>query len=62
MLALEEKMKLPVVGGEGPFGIILCPSRELARQTLEVVEYFCQVSTRRKNRNLFVSAYYRSLP
>mmetsp|Transcript_14242 Transcript_14242/g.21070 ORF Transcript_14242/g.21070 Transcript_14242/m.21070 type:complete len:611 (+) Transcript_14242:1-1833(+) len=42
MLALEEEMKLPVVGGEGPFGIILCPSRELARQTFEVVEYFCQ--------------------
>ncbi|KAG5187014.1 DEAD box helicase [Tribonema minus] len=41
MLALEEEMKLPVVGGEGPFGIILCPSRELARQTFEVVEYFC---------------------
>ena len=35
-------MKLPVVGGEGPFGIILCPSRELARQTYDVVDYFCQ--------------------
>ena len=35
-------MKLPVVGGEGPFGIILCPSRELARQTFDVVDYFCQ--------------------
>lgn len=37
-----QEMKLPVVGGEGPFGIILCPSRELARQTFDVVEYFCQ--------------------
>jgi ATP-dependent RNA helicase DDX41 len=44
MLALEEEMKLPVVGNEGPFGIILCPSRELARQTFDVVDYFCQVS------------------
>jgi ATP-dependent RNA helicase DDX41 len=44
MLALEEEMKVPVIGGEGPFGIILCPSRELARQTFEVVEYFCNVS------------------
>lgn len=35
-------MKLPVVGGEGPFGIILCPSRELARQTFDVVDYFCK--------------------
>jgi superfamily II DNA/RNA helicase len=43
MLALEEEMKLPVVGNEGPFGIILCPSRELARQTFDVVDYFCQV-------------------
>ncbi len=42
MLALEEEMKLPVVGGEGPFGVILCPSRELARQTFDVVEYFCK--------------------
>ena len=31
-----------MVGGEGPFGIILCPSRELARQTFDVVNYFCQ--------------------
>lgn len=35
-------MKLPVVGGEGPFGVILCPSRELARQTFDVVDYFCK--------------------
>jgi len=41
MLALEEEMKLPLIGGEGPYGIILCPSRELARQTHEVVEFFC---------------------
>ncbi len=41
MLALEEEMKMPVIPGEGPFGVILCPSRELARQTYEVVEYFC---------------------
>lgn len=31
-----------MVGGEGPFGIILCPSRELARQTFDVVDYFCK--------------------
>jgi len=42
MLALEEEMKLPLVGGEGPYGIILCPSRELARQTYEVVEFFAE--------------------
>ncbi|KXN66013.1 P-loop containing nucleoside triphosphate hydrolase protein [Conidiobolus coronatus NRRL 28638] len=35
MLALEQEMKLPFVQGEGPAGLILCPSRELARQTYE---------------------------
>src|ERR1700759_4373540 len=29
MLALEDETKLPFVRGEGPVGIILCPSREL---------------------------------
>ncbi|KAF9051136.1 P-loop containing nucleoside triphosphate hydrolase protein [Hymenopellis radicata] len=37
MLALEEEMKLPFVRGEGPVGVILCPSRELANQTYENV-------------------------
>jgi ATP-dependent RNA helicase DDX41 len=40
MLALEEESNMPLEGGEGPLGLILCPSRELARQTFEVVEYF----------------------
>ena len=33
MLAIEEEKRLPLEAGEGPFGIILAPSRELARQT-----------------------------
>ncbi|KAL0578431.1 hypothetical protein V5O48_003581 [Marasmius crinis-equi] len=37
MLALEEEVKLPLVRGEGPVGVILCPSRELANQTYENV-------------------------
>lgn len=37
MTALEEEMKLPFIRGEGPVGIILCPSRELATQTYENV-------------------------
>ncbi|KAH9977229.1 DEAD-box protein abstrakt [Lactifluus volemus] len=37
MLALEDECKLPFVRGEGPVGIILCPSRELASQTYENV-------------------------
>jgi len=35
LLALEAEMKLPFIQGEGPVGIIICPSRELARQTYE---------------------------
>jgi ATP-dependent RNA helicase DDX41 len=35
MMALEEEMKLHFVCGEGPVGVVLCPSRELATQTHE---------------------------
>ena len=34
--ALEWEMKLPLVGGEGPVGVVLCPSRELAKQTYDI--------------------------
>ncbi len=37
MFALEEEVKLPFTRGEGPVGVILCPSRELASQTYENV-------------------------
>lgn len=40
MVALQEEIMMPIVPGEGPFGLIICPSRELARQTYEVVEEF----------------------
>ncbi|KAL7196143.1 hypothetical protein ACSBR1_036210 [Camellia fascicularis] len=39
-VALQEELMMPIVPGEGPFGLIICPSRELARQTYEVVEQF----------------------
>lgn len=35
MAALESEAKLPFVRNEGPVGLIICPSRELARQTYE---------------------------
>ncbi|KAJ1668852.1 DEAD-box ATP-dependent RNA helicase 35 [Coemansia sp. RSA 1646] len=35
MLALEEECRMPLIQGEGPIGLIVCPSRELARQTHE---------------------------
>ncbi|KAJ8517434.1 hypothetical protein ONZ45_g5372 [Pleurotus djamor] len=41
MMALEEEAKLPLVRGEGPVGVILCPSRELANQTYENVVSWC---------------------
>ncbi|KAF8876026.1 P-loop containing nucleoside triphosphate hydrolase protein [Gymnopilus junonius] len=41
MMALEEEMKLPLVRGEGPVGVILCPSRELANQTYDNVVTWC---------------------
>ncbi|KAL5531326.1 hypothetical protein ACEPAG_4203 [Sanghuangporus baumii] len=37
IFAAEEETKLPFIRGEGPVGIILCPSRELASQTYENV-------------------------
>lgn len=40
MVAIQEEIMMPIVPGEGPFGLVVCPSRELARQTFEVVEEF----------------------
>lgn len=40
-IALEEELRMPLLPGEGPVGIILAPSRELVRQTYEVVTEFC---------------------
>ncbi|KAL7504530.1 hypothetical protein ACHAXN_002174 [Cyclotella atomus] len=42
MAAMEEEARMPLVPGEGPVGIVLAPSRELARQTYEVVMEFCE--------------------
>jgi ATP-dependent RNA helicase DDX41 len=42
MIALEEEKRMPISRGEGPFGLILCPSRELARQTFELADHFCK--------------------
>ncbi|KAI8898007.1 putative dead box ATP-dependent RNA helicase [Globomyces pollinis-pini] len=36
MMALEAELKLSFVKGEGPIALIICPSRELARQIFEV--------------------------
>ena len=33
---------MPLMSGEGPIGMIVCPSRELARQTHEIIESFTE--------------------
>jgi ATP-dependent RNA helicase DDX41 len=40
MLALQEEVRLPLIRGEGPIGIILAPSRELARQHADTLQHF----------------------
>ncbi|XP_002517695.2 LOW QUALITY PROTEIN: DEAD-box ATP-dependent RNA helicase 35 [Ricinus communis] len=45
-IAFQEEIMMPIAPREGPFGLIICPSRELARQTYEVVEQFL-IPTRR---------------
>ncbi|WVQ72071.1 hypothetical protein IAR50_001615 [Cryptococcus sp. DSM 104548] len=41
MSSLEMEAKVPFVRGEGPVGLIICPSRELARQTYEQCQQMC---------------------
>ena len=36
LFALEAEMKMRFKAGEGPVGMIICPSRELARQTFQI--------------------------
>merc|ERR1719159_743207 len=38
--ALEMELRQKVQGGEGPYGLIIAPSRELAHQTQEVLEFY----------------------
>uniref|UniRef100_T1IMH1 RNA helicase n=1 Tax=Strigamia maritima TaxID=126957 RepID=T1IMH1_STRMM len=42
MFCLEQEMKMPFIDHEGPYGLIVCPSRELAKQTCEIIRYFCK--------------------
>lgn len=37
MFALEQEYRLPFVKNEGPYGLIICPSRELAKQTYDII-------------------------
>lgn len=40
MFCLEQEKKIPFGQGEGPYGLVVCPSRELANQTYDVFTYF----------------------
>jgi hypothetical protein len=40
MTALQEELMMPIVPGEGPFGLIICPTQVLAIQTYDVIEEF----------------------
>ncbi len=39
MFALEAETRMPLVQNDGPCGLIICPSRELARQTYDVIRF-----------------------
>ncbi|XP_057706617.1 probable ATP-dependent RNA helicase DDX41 [Corythoichthys intestinalis] len=43
MFALEQEKRLPFFKREGLYGLIICPSRELARQTHGIIEYYCKL-------------------
>lgn len=42
MFCLEQEVKLPFIRNEGPYGLIICPSRELAKQTHDIILHFCR--------------------
>merc|ERR1712066_750371 len=41
MMAMEQEVTLPFNRGEGPFGLVVTPSRELAKQTADVIKEIC---------------------
>ena len=52
MTAWQMEKQLPFISGEGPAGVILAPSRELARQTYDIVDSFCQCISQHKGPRL----------
>lgn len=42
MFCLEQEAKLPFDRGEGPYGLIIGPSRELARQIYEIITFYAE--------------------
>lgn len=46
MVAWEMEVRLRFLPGEGPAGMIIAPSRELARQTFDIINDFCEAIAR----------------
>ncbi|MCL4144650.1 UNVERIFIED_CONTAM: hypothetical protein GTU68_030254 [Idotea baltica] len=42
MFCLEQERQMPFLANEGPYGLIIVPSRELAKQIRENITYFCK--------------------
>ncbi|XP_063631050.1 ATP-dependent RNA helicase abstrakt isoform X2 [Cydia splendana] len=40
LVCIEQEIKMPFIRNEGPYGLIICPSRELAKQTHEIIQHF----------------------
>jgi superfamily II DNA/RNA helicase len=40
---------MPLTNGEGPIGLIICPSRELARQVVQSAWYSCSGTANAQN-------------
>ncbi len=40
----DQESRLPFNRDEGPYGLIICPSRELAKQIFEIIEHFTKVT------------------
>ena len=40
MFSLLQELKMPFRRSEGPYALIICPSRELAKQTYDIVNHF----------------------
>ncbi|XP_012522153.1 ATP-dependent RNA helicase abstrakt [Monomorium pharaonis] len=37
---LEQEIDMPFIKKEGPYGLIICPSRELAKQTYDIIRHY----------------------
>ncbi|XP_076437039.1 putative ATP-dependent RNA helicase DDX41 isoform X2 [Babylonia areolata] len=42
MFCVEQEVRMPFMEHEGPYGLIVCPSRELARQTHGILQYYME--------------------